>query len=77
MSLGVIENCLWSVFKLYICILYPRIIDKDGGEGAGCIIVIVIINLFTGYKAIISIFSCLLLLIFVLTVKEEIQREWY
>ena len=59
---------------MYINICFPCSLVEGRGKGDSCAIAILIINLFNGFKEIISSFNCLLLLIFFLTEEEEIKK---
>ena len=60
-SLVMIENCLWDVYKLDIHICFLHRFVEYRAVGAGCVIALVMISWLTGFKATISIFFCLFL----------------
>ena len=61
---GVIGSFIWDKYKSDIQILFSASIVEVLGEGDGCVVSLFIINLLTGWKSIISFFSCSLLLSF-------------
>ena len=53
LSLGVLENCLWDVYKSDTQLRFPCRFVEGCGKGAGCVISLVVINGLTGFKSII------------------------
>ena len=45
LSLGVLENCLWAVSKWYIQLFFPRRFVEVHGEGASCVVSLVVLIL--------------------------------
>ena len=52
--LGVIENCMWDVYKTCMHICPPYRFVEGCGEGTGFVLTIFIINWLTGFKAILE-----------------------
>ena len=77
LSLGVIANFLWSIYKSDIHIWFPRNIVEGSGKVPGCMIELFIINWLSCCKAFISRFSCLLYFIFDLISEENIHKSGY
>ena len=56
--LCLIENCLWSISKPDIWILFPYRFVEVRGRCDGCVVALAIIHLLDDFKAIISRFNC-------------------
>ena len=69
MLLGVIKNCLLSVYKSDIGIFFPIRFVEGRGEDSGCVVALDNINLLTVLNSIIPSYSCWFLFTLFLSVE--------
>ena len=65
------ENCLWSIYKLEICIFFLQMLDKVHGGDESFVVALFMISWLTGFNTIIPGFLIQLLFRFFCPLKTN------